>query len=337
MSHRLSSWIFGGIFLAGILVEVDVVRDLIQQWGKQGPESILRLERHWLASLLMTVGLLGMKSSALSYSAFLHGFFYFPLMVLYPGIGPVFVMICWGVLMDRRQKKAADWDHDAEDFYVSGIGDSTDQRIVAAPTFSGTLSEAFSQSDEEIRRNAVLALNTLSPHESLPMLKRLIRDSDEQVRLYAQSLLTRVTTQLEENLAHLHEQAQNRGYTPPELLYLAEHHFEFVYLDLINKEMQKNYLNKAIELLEKAKELDPGLKKVDLLLLKCALRLGDVMRARGYLEELKQSGYHQGVIGIWEMEIQFMEKNWQEFRRSLDRLSRERLHPTVQSIVGFWS
>eukprot|EP01035_Chromulina_nebulosa_P034026 gene34026-45608_t len=125
-------------------------------------------------------------------------------------------------------------------------------------------------------RNAILALRELDPIVAIPLLRKGLQDSDEQVRIYAQNILSGLIERFEANLKELEQRVAAEPAAALHAIRLAEHFHELVYLDVAgDDETAAHYLATAQDILHRASALAPQDPQIPFLGLKCALRARD--------------------------------------------------------------
>lgn len=200
-----------------------------------------------------------------------------------------------------------------------------------------SVAEILNGKDDVARRAAILALRVVEPKKSLPLLQKAIQDSDEQVRLLAQTQFNQIIAGLEGRVKTLEADLA----TPPrhlnKLLLLAEQYHELVYLGLATDETQTIYLGRAIELLEEAGQQAPDSTAVRFLLVKCALKSSRLDQAWAGIQFLRKKGWQPEVLGPWEAEIAFLERDWELLATTLRKLEAEGATPgALRGPLEFW-
>ncbi|MBI5801680.1 MAG: tetratricopeptide repeat protein [Verrucomicrobia bacterium] len=200
-----------------------------------------------------------------------------------------------------------------------------------------SVAEILNGKDDVVRRAAILALRIVEPKKALPLLQKAIQDSDEQVRLLAQTQFNQIIAGLEGRVKTLEADLA----TPPrhlnKLLLLAEQYHEMVYLGLATDETQAIYLGRAIELLDEAASTAPDNTAVRFLLVKCSLKAGRLDQARAGIQFLRKKGWQPEVLVPWEVEIAFLERDWELLSTTLKKLDVSGATPAVlRGPMEFW-
>lgn len=200
-----------------------------------------------------------------------------------------------------------------------------------------SVAEILNGKDDVARRAAILALRVVEPKKALPLLQKAIQDSDEQVRLLAQTQFNQIIAGLEGRVKTLEADLAKPPRHLNKLLLLAEQYHELVYLGLATDETQTIYLGRAIELLEEAGQQAPDSTAVRFLLVKCALKSGRLDQARAGIQFLRKKGWQPEVLGPWEAEIAFLERDWELLATTLRKLDASGDAPGVlKGPLEFW-
>lgn len=200
-----------------------------------------------------------------------------------------------------------------------------------------SVAEILNGKDDVARRAAILALRVVEPKKALPLLQKAIQDSDEQVRLLAQTQFNQIIAGLEGRVKTLEADLAKPPRHLNKLLLLAEQYHELVYLGLATDETQTIYLGRAMELLEAAAQQSPENAAVRFLMVKCSLKSGRLDQARAGLQFLRKKGWQAEVLGPWEAEIAFLERDWRSLAEMLHQLDQAGNAPGVlRGSLDFW-
>lgn len=244
-----------------------------------------------------------------------------------------------GFLVFFAQSLKATPQRDASKDYVIGERDVLTQVEFQPTDVVNTLSilDILSGDDGELRRTAILALRQVEPRKAIPVLKKAIADSDEQVRLLAQTQYNGIIAGLELSIKAMEADLDSKPPHPKRLLELAEFYHELVFLEISSEETELIYLQRAVELLAKALSLDPMLDAALILLMKCRVRSGEVDRAVALIEELRSKGIPDEVLRPWEAELAYMRADWVELERVLTVAHERGSHSErMRNAIEFW-
>jgi hypothetical protein len=252
---------------------------------------------------------------------------------IFPLLGPVASLVLEAQLrqppVDRSSRRYTVWDDEAAG------------EIAEAPkaTVTGqSIVEILQSPRSELRRNAVLALRELDPRMAIPLLRKGLQDSDEQVRIYAQNILSTMLERFEAGIKELEQRLDAEPNAWGHAIRLAAQYFELVYLDVAgDEETASRYLTWAQTLLQRADAAAPGDAEVAFQGLRYALRAHDVGQARKWFARLDTSGYDARQVLPWEMELVFIEGDWPALHRLFDEFHRsEIVNPRVEEVIAFW-
>lgn len=191
--------------------------------------------------------------------------------------------------------------------------------------------------DNELRRTAIMALRAVEAKKSLPVLVKAIADSDEQVRLLAQMQFNKIIANLELTIKKMEAEISTSAPPAGKLVELAEQYHELVYLGLSSDETEQLYLNRAIELLDRAIQVEPDNKSTKFFLLKCLVKRGETARAEQLIEELIAQGFQADFLRIWEADIDFQRRDWPALEKALQMMrASKNTDPRLGGLIEFW-
>jgi hypothetical protein len=162
----------------------------------------------------------------------------------------------------------------------------------------------------EERQKAVLDTLKLQDKDAVPLLKKALKDSDDDVRLLAYALLKRKENIIVSRLHDRLQEINNSQEVPALSLHkaIAYDCWEMIYLELVQGEVKKYHYELAIKhikvLLQHHKN-DPG---INLLYAKILLKQRDFNQARIYLINARNSGIDKNKILPYFAELAFYEK-----------------------------
>lgn len=191
----------------------------------------------------------------------------------------------------------------------------------------------------ELRRNAILALRDLDPQFAIQLLRKGLQDSDEQVRIYAQNILSGMIERFESGLKELEQRLAAEPNAALHAVRVAEQYYELVYLDVAGDDQTAaHYLNKALALLARAAELAPADGEIALLGLKCSLRARNVELARTWFAQVQARPHDHRQVLPWAMELAYMEKDWPRLRTLFATFDHaQTINPRIEALAHFWT
>ncbi len=252
--------------------------------------------------------------------------------LVFPLLGPLASLVLFQGLRargaDENDRRYLIWNQQPQE----------DQTALPAGASVQSIAEILQSPRTQLRRNAILALRELEAPLAIPLLRKGLQDSDEQVRIYAQNILSAMLEGFEERIKDLEGKLRADPGAVATAHRLAEQFFELVYLDVAgDDETAAHYLAKAIALLETAITIAPASPELSFLGLKYALRARDPAGARRWCARLPAASLHAQHVLPWRMELAFLEGDWAELRRLLTAFARAGfINPRLEEIVDFW-
>ncbi len=253
--------------------------------------------------------------------------------LVFPGAGLLTSLILLSILRapprEHNEQRYLVWNEQPTGEWADALpAGSTGQSII----------EILQSPRTQLRRNAVLALRELDPQMAIPLLRKGLQDSDEQVRIYAQNILSGMLERFEGGIKELEQQL---GANPDAALparRLAEQFFELVYLDVAgDDETAAHYLVKALALLDRAAVAAPQDREIPLLGLKYALRARDAATARRWSTRIAPEHFDSQHVLPWRMELAFLEGDWAGLRALFGAFAQGRyFNPRIDEVAKFW-
>ncbi len=188
------------------------------------------------------------------------------------------------------------------------------------------------------RRRATLGLRSLEPVFALPVLRKLIQDSDETVRLYALNLFRDIINTFEQRTRELLTLRDKSECEISDLLELAEYYREQVYVGLAIDDAQRHsMMQKAIKVLEEANHREQGNPDILLTLIKYTLADFDTARASIYIQELETIPRYLPILYPWRCELYFEQKDWEGLIKTItDYPDTQKTNKRLLSLRDFW-
>ncbi len=205
----------------------------------------------------------------------------------------------------------------------------------------GALSNLLRSSGSmEERVKAVLATRYFHDPKAIQILREALKDTADDVRLLAYSILDQKETELREAIQKVLQQteAMPEKKIPPLILKeLAWLHWELVRMDLVQGGMVAELEKQAVNYAERVLESKPD---TDMLLLK-----GNILMKQHQLEEAKacfleavDSGLSQSSVDIQLLEIAYLSRDFNEVTAIASELKRQKCHATRQArAIKHWS
>ncbi len=203
---------------------------------------------------------------------------------------------------------------------------------------------ARDQSQPAQRRiRAVLALREMPPRLALPVMRHLLSDPNEEIRLLAYGIGSewehRLTDALQSATREL-RQAQAAGAPPDQLgrtaRRVAEMHMEFIYQGLAQGDLRVFALEQALEHCELALRAMPRDTGLRLMVLRLSLATQRLDAARAALEELAAQGAAPTLWRPYAAEIEWMARRYDQVANSLRPLDVSQVAPRLRPVVRLW-
>lgn len=253
--------------------------------------------------------------------------------LIFPVIGPlaslILIFVLQRPLVEHARNDYVIWDDDSDSRWK-------DQPVTELAAHS--IVEILHSPSPHRRRNAILALRNLEPQLAIPLLRKALLDSDEQVRIYSQNILASILSHFESRIKDLEQLQRNSPGAAGPAIRLAEYYYELVYLDVAgDSEAATHYLKKALALLEQVASAEPDNRHVPLLGLKFALRAEDITLARQWLQRLESFQFDEMQVMPWRLEIAYREHQWESLRQMFGEFQNMKpINPKITNLARFW-
>ena len=264
--------------------------------------------------------------------AFLFSFsFFIPLIGLLGAMLAVFM-----ALLKPRLAKSTPFSSVKQPEFVLTVGDAEPQLRK-----SGLRSVLLDQSTPaHVRLKSLLTLQNMPARTAGPMLRKLLSDPADDIRLVAYGMLDmqekRINARTQEELQKL-ELATDAEARSNCLRHLAELHWELVYTGLVQGDVREHALAAALRYVEQGLELtshDPGLWYLKARLL----------QASGRLEEAAQNFSISVSCGLPEAralpyvaELAYERRDFATVRQVMGLVAHAQVSPLMAPLIGFWS
>lgn len=203
---------------------------------------------------------------------------------------------------------------------------------------------ARDQSQPQSRRiRAVLALREMSPRMTLPVLRRLLSDPDEEIRLLAYGISNtweqRLTDTLQQALREV-EAARQSATAGPVLARaaqrVAELQMEFIYQGLAQGDLRDFALEQALLYCDLALDALPQDTGLQMLRLRLSLAAGRTDEARAVLEQLTAQGASATLWRPYAAELEWMLRRFDRIAPTLQPLAAQKVAPRLRPVIRVW-
>ncbi|UAW99491.1 HEAT repeat domain-containing protein [Halopseudomonas nanhaiensis] len=193
-------------------------------------------------------------------------------------------------------------------------------------------------SDPEQRLAALMATRRMPAHDSIPILKLALRDSSDDVRLLAYSMLDQKESRINQRIERLIEEIGSDGAgSAAQHAALARWYWELAYLGLAQGSVLDHVLDQAWTHSARSLELEPN-PELDLLAGRVALERGDIVTARHQFNSARLQGVSPDKVLPFLAEAAFVSGRYAEVRRLLHSLpAGATLRPPFADIARYWT
>lgn len=193
-------------------------------------------------------------------------------------------------------------------------------------------------SDPEQRLAALMATRRMPDHDSIPILKLALRDSADDVRLLAYSMLdqkeSRINQRIERLLGEIGPEAAG---TAAQHAALARWYWELAYLGLAQGSVLEHVLSQAWAHATRSLEMEPN-PELDLLAGRVALERGEIVAARHQFNSARVEGVSADKVLPFLAEAAFVSGRYTEVRRLLASMPPEAtLRAPFSDVVRYWT
>jgi hypothetical protein len=322
----LTNVILISLFCLGILMEIISINYLLISYI---PINIyVFLGAHLIGSILISLSMTCIAKPLYESSRLNYYLFSLAMLIFIPILGVFVLVIIFGSnkmhTINQYAKKA---DTLLSQRKISSLSlnqiNLNPGSVVSTHSIASILTSTDVISEE--RQKAVLDTIKLPDKEAIPLLRKALKDDEDDVRLLAYVLLKRkentVTSRLQNRLREVNEK---NGKSPVSLhKAIAYDCWEIIYLDLMQGEVQKHFFEIAIKHITislKHNDNDPGL---NILLAKILLRKGDLIQSREFFIKASMTGIDKNRILPYFAEIEFLEKRFCKMSKFIRDISKE--------------
>ena len=225
-------------------------------------------------------------------------------------------------------------------FPVSHIDDALRRALPAGQT--ARIARDQSQPPQQ-RIRAVLALREMTPRMALPVLRQLLSDPDEEIRLLAYGISNtweqRLTDALQAATREL-EQARQAGIGGAPLARaaqrVAELQMEFIYQGLAQGDLRDFALEQALHYCAVARDALPRDAGLQMMFLRLSLAAGRTEDARAVLRELTAEGASPTLWRPYAAELEWVDRQYARIHAVLQPLGSRQVAPRLRPVVRVW-
>ncbi len=256
-----------------------------------------------------------------------------------PVIGPIGLQFVVRQGLGARARDADDpWTSLEVDETLASQPITVKRRGVSASKIASILGRRAPE-EAERRFQAILQVKHLPAREQVHVLKFALKDSSDEVRLFAFSRIEKFRSDLEARIKQFNADLETAQVDDRALLHLrlAESFHEIAYLQLAEGAVLTHALEQAHTNAVAAKELRPESAPADYLLGRILLRMGHYDRSIQAFQSAVRQHYPRAKILPYMAECAFRQRRYDVVRTMLKELTRvTRDSNAVQTLVEFW-
>jgi hypothetical protein len=192
----------------------------------------------------------------------------------------------------------------------------------------------------EQRLKALVALQDTPAHATGTLLRKLLSDPADDMRLLAYGILDgkekQIMQRIQENQRLLDSGHADEGERHAGHKRIAELYYELIYQDLVQGDMRRfagEQVRLHIGLAQRHDASDAGLW---FMLARLELQVADVDAAAHALEQAHRSGFARERLLPYIAELRFLQRRYDEVRQLFDELQATSTLPAVGAMRGYW-
>lgn len=186
----------------------------------------------------------------------------------------------------------------------------------------------------------LMALGRRSTPVGNRLLRELLHDTNDEIRLAAYAILDRREREMQASLAAIAEEekrAEKASERADALHRLAALHWEAAYQDLAEGELSRRHLEKALQALEAALDLRSDDASLPLLRGRVLARLGLHSAATQAYSTLGKFHLPGRRIRSYQAELAFLARDFSSVRQHLAALNPKEVGLAMSKVLHFWS
>jgi polysaccharide biosynthesis protein PelE len=269
-----------------------------------------------------------------SFFVFCHALAFFV-----PVAGPLGLQLVVRYGLAAKAKDAGDaWTSLDIDEELAGQSIAVKRSGISASKIASILGRRAPE-EAERRFQAILQVKHLPAKEQVHVLKFALKDSSDEVRLFAFSRIEKFRSDLEARIKQFSTDLETAQPEERALLHLrlAESFHEIAYLSLAEGAVLTHALEQAHKNAQTAKELRPESGPADYLLGRILLRMGEYDRSIQSFQSAVRQHYPRAKIIPYMAECAFRQRRFDVVRTMLKEMTRVAGDASsVQTLVEFW-
>jgi hypothetical protein len=194
-------------------------------------------------------------------------------------------------------------------------------------------------SSTDMRMKALLAVNAIPGRLSSPLLREMLGDPVDDIRLVAYGMLDGQEKKLNAQINHAIEkldQVQEPLLRLPYLKRLGELYWELVYQGLAQSDVMRFALGESLHYTNEALQINPADGDLWVLLGKVQQRSGQGEAAAAALCRAGELGIQDGRVLSYLAELAYSRRDFAEVRRLLRQANTTDAAQVIQPVAHFW-
>ncbi len=325
------------VFFVGLLADCRSLLPLFRHFTHLRMEEWLSMISHIIANIIMAWAMLRMLPTKYRVNGFKSFLYFFLLGLFIPIVGNLGLAAVL-ILGIKREKSIAFRDEPIQ--YTAQLPmPANPSTILSKPKFSthGMQSRLQRSDNTEEHLRIVLATRFMSNNHAIPLLKMALRNSEDEVRLLAFSMLEGKNTEIYNRIEKLKKCLDSVEQKENIYISIARNYLSLVKLNLTQKEMKSKILAKAHQYLQMALVDDPDNRNV-------YFTLGQVLLESGVIEEASHSftkalelGFPPSAVNPFLAEISFKQRRFRKITHYIQQIPvRRRVYPPLADIAAYW-
>ncbi|MET0963890.1 MAG: hypothetical protein ABWY05_13905 [Noviherbaspirillum sp.] len=190
------------------------------------------------------------------------------------------------------------------------------------------------------RLKALVALQDTPAHATGTLLRKLLSDPADDLRLLAYGILDgkekQIMQRIQENQRLLDAGAADAGQRHAGHKRIAELYFELIYQELVQGDMRRFAGEQVRRHIQDAQRHGAGDAGLWFMLARLELQAGDVDAAAHALEQARDSGFARERLLPYIAELRFLQRRYGDVRQLFGELQPTSTLPAAAALRGYW-
>ena len=190
------------------------------------------------------------------------------------------------------------------------------------------------------RLKALVALQDTPAHATGALLRKLLSDPADDLRLLAYGILDgkekQIMQRIQENQRLLDAGQADEGERHAGHKRIAELYFELIYQDLVQGDMRRFAGEQVRQHIRDAQRHDAGDAGLWFMLARLELQAADVDAAAHALEQAQRGGFARERLLPYVAELRFLQRRYGDVRQLFGELQATSTLPAVRAMRGYW-